>query len=236
MISSSQAVGRGPIALVGGNEFLPPARELDEFLLNLAGAKEVAVVPTAAALMNPERSIATARRHFKHLGAKVSQVMVLNQKDGEDPRYAEQVRGSRFIYLTGGNPRRTAKIFRGSPFWQTLLHANSEGAVLAGSSAGAMILCERMLVPRWKKAEEGLGLLRGSLVLPHHDAWIRRVHKVTRSQSVKKLDVIGIDECTGLVIESKDRAHILGPGSVTIYRQGSVIWDQPAPWEGNSPL
>lgn len=229
-------MARGPIALVGGNEFLPPARELDEFLLKLAGVKEVAVVPTAAALMNPEKSIATARRHFKHLGAKVTQVMVLNQKDSQNPRYAEQVRESAFIYISGGNPRRTAKIFRGSPFWDAVLDANSDGAVLGGSSAGAMILCKRMLVPKWKKAEEGLGLLTGVLVLPHHDAWIRRAHKVTRSESVMNLDVIGIDECTGLVIERNDRAHILGPGSVTVYRRGSVVWKQKAPWRGTSPI
>lgn len=224
-------MARGLIALVGGNEFLPPARDLDDFLVQRSGVKEVAVVPTAAALQNPERSIATARRHFKHLGAKVTQVRVLNPKDAFDERYAEQIRDAAFIYLTGGNPRRTAKIFADSPFWQAVVEANARGSVLAGSSAGAMILCERMLVPKWKRDEEGLGLLSGMLVLPHHDAWIRRVHKVTRSNAVRGLDVVGIDECTGLILENQ-KAQILGPGSVTIYRDAKVIWERPSPWRG----
>lgn len=224
-------MARGLIALVGGNEFLPLARELDDFLVQRSGVKEVAVVPTAAALQNPERSIATARRHFKHLGAKVTQVMVLDQKDALDERYAEQIREAAFIYLTGGNPRRTAKIFADSPFWQAVVEANARGSVLAGSSAGAMILCERMLVPKWKRDEEGLGLLPGMLVLPHHDAWIRRVHKVTQSNAVQGIDVVGIDECTGLILENQ-KAQILGPGSVTIYRNAEVIWDRSSPWRG----
>lgn len=214
--------------MVGGNEWTPPARELDAWLLERSGSKTVSVVPTPAALQGPERAIATARRHFKHLGASVTQVMVLEASDADDPKMAGVLEDSPFIYISGGNPRRTVKVLAGSPVWDAILASWNAGAVLAGSSAGAMILCRRMLVPRWKVPAEGLGLLEDKLVLPHHNAWIRRVGKVTRSPAARGLEVIGVDECTGLVLDGGD-CLVLGAGAVTAYRDGEAAWMRRAP-------
>lgn len=218
----------GPLALIGGNEFLPPARELDAWLLERAGTSTVSVVPTAAALQNPQKAVATARRHFESLGASVKEVMVLHPKDASDEAMAAELRSSAFIYLTGGNPRRTVGVLRDSAVWKAILKARAGGAIIAGSSAGAMILCRVMLVPRWVRPSEGLGVLPSKLVLPHHDAWIRRVDKVTRSSAARDLTVLGIDECTGLVID-ENRSHILGAGSVTAYKNGEIVWSEKAP-------
>src|SRR5918999_4927670 len=100
----------GPVALVGGNEFNPPARELDAWLLERSGTQEVSVVPTAAALQHPDRAIKTASEYFKSLGATVVPVGVLKRADAMDEAMAEMLRASAFIYLTGGDPRRTVKV------------------------------------------------------------------------------------------------------------------------------
>ena len=221
----------GPIALVGGNEFNPPALDLDAWLLERASTKEVHVVPTAAALQDPERAIQTARRHFKKLGATVVSVMVMKRQDAEDSEIVGALDQAQLIYFTGGNPRRTVKVLGESLAWEKTIDAWSRGAVLAGSSAGAMIMCEKMLVPRWKVPVDGLNLLPGTMVVPHHDAWIKRIHRVTKSDVARGLNLYGVDECTGLIID-KDRAHVLGPGSVTLYNDGEVIWSREAPWEG----
>lgn len=220
----------GPLALVGGNEFLPPTRDLDAWLLEKAGTRNVSVVPTAAALQNPNKAIATARRHFKGLGARVDEVMILDRGDAGDPKMSAQLEDSSFIYLTGGNPRRTVRVLSESIAWRAILAARAKGAVVAGSSAGAMIFCKLMLVPRWVRPSDGLGVLPSKLVLPHHDAWLRRVHKVTESAVVQGLTVLGIDECTGLVLDDS-RVHILGAGSVTAYKDGEIVWKQDSPSE-----
>jgi cyanophycinase len=218
----------GPVAFVGGNEFNSPARPLDEWLLKRAGTKEVSVVPTAAALQNPQRAIETAAAHFSSIGGQVVPVMVLNRKDAMDTEIASSLESSGFIYLTGGNPRRTVKVLDGSPAWQAILDARKNGAVIAGSSAGGMIMCGTMLVPRWKVPSPGLGVFPQTMVVPHHDAWIRRIPKVTKSEAARGLKLYGIDECTGLILESRS-CVILGAGAVTCYRDGEVIWAESAP-------
>jgi cyanophycinase len=218
----------GPIAFVGGNEFNPPARELDEWLLHRAGTKQVTVVPTAAALQNPQRAIDTAAAHFSSIGGTVLPVMVLGREDAMNSDMAQSLATSRFIYLTGGNPRRTVKVLEGAPAWKALLQARRDGAVIAGSSAGAMIMCGTMLVPRWKEPSPGLGVFPQTMVVPHHDAWIRRIPKVTRSEAARGLKLFGIDECTGLILDGRS-CRILGAGSVTCYKDGDVVWTEAAP-------
>ena len=218
----------GPVALVGGNEFNPPARELDEWLLKRAGTKEVAVIPTAAALQDPDRAVQTSTKHFSSIGGSVVPVMVLKRQDAMNAELAETLSGSRFIYLTGGNPRRTVKVLQDSPAWDAIVKAWKGGAVLAGSSAGAMILCGTMLVPRWKEPSTGLGLFPDMMVVPHHDAWIRRIPKVTRSDVARGQKLFGIDECTGLILEGRS-CRILGAGAVTRYEDGEVVWSEKAP-------
>lgn len=212
----------GPIALVGGNEFRSPARDLDAWLLERSGSRTVTVLPTAAAHSRPELAIQTARAHFTELGAAVREVMVLDRQDAEDRVMAEDVESASFLYLTGGDPRLLADVLRGSLVWRAILLALERGAVLAGSSAGAMVLCDRMLVPRRSELAEGLGLLEGRLVVPHHNQW-RTVPDVRSG-----VDVIGIDECTGLVLDA-DGGRVLGAGSVTVYRDGLQVWSRRAP-------
>jgi cyanophycinase len=158
-------------------------------------------------------------------------VMVLKRRDATENEIVGPLDEAALIYFTGGNPRRTVKVLEESLAWQKTIDAWSRGAVLAGSSAGAMIMCEKMLVPRWKVPVDGLNLLPGTMVVPHHDAWIKRIHRVTKSGVARGLNLYGVDECTGFILDD-DSAHILGASAVTLYRDGEVVWSREAPWEG----
>ena len=67
---TDQLVRPGPLALVGGGEWLPGA-SFDADLLELAGG-EVVVLPTAAAYERPDRAVATATQWFEALGGHVT--------------------------------------------------------------------------------------------------------------------------------------------------------------------
>ena len=52
------------------------------------------------------------------------------------------------------------------------------GAVVAGSSAGAMVLGDPMVDPRGGAYTLGLGLVEQLAVVPHHDTWpLERAHR-----------------------------------------------------------
>lgn len=153
---------------------------------------------------------------------KVVPVMALSKKDSRDESLIGKVTGHPFIYLGGGSPRHLHRVLSNSPLWDVIHQAWQSGGTLAGSSAGAMVFGETMLAPRWTRPHPGFGLIPRTAIIPHHDAWIARVHKVTQAEAMRDHDVIGIDEWTGLVLSGKSEV-VKGPGTVTRYRNGEVV-------------
>ena len=159
----------GTLALVGGAEWREGCRKFDAGLLEAAGADEVLVLPTAAAFENPRRAVETARKYFQDLGAGVTGLMVLGRTEAEDEANADVVRSARFVYIGGGSPMHLRSVLKGSRLWAALLDTWRGGAVLAASSAGAMVLCDPMVDPRGGAYTVGLGLLANMPIFPHHD-------------------------------------------------------------------
>jgi cyanophycinase len=223
---------RGTLALVGGAEWQPPAAPLDAWLLERSGSNVVTVLPTAAK-DHPDMAVATAARYFRSLGGKVRSAPVLTRADAEDPKWRDQLASARFLYIAGGDPRHLQSVLAGTPAWEGVLDALATGATVAGSSAGAMVLCDRMLIPWSKSTQPGLGLLHDLVVVPHFERWRARLLQV--AEAVANGRVLGIDEATGLVLEA-DGCLVLGAGSVSLYRvkEGgppSQIWATKAPDE-----
>src|SRR6202042_1117572 len=113
------------------------------------------------------KGVGTARSWFEKLGGRALGLMVLGRADAEDEANAAQVRAARFVYLGGGSPMHLRSVLKGSPVWEALLEAWRHGAVVAGSSAGAMVLTDPMVDPRGGALTVGLGMVEELAVIPH---------------------------------------------------------------------
>ena len=69
-------------------------RPIDEYLLEVSGASEVVVLPTASAFERPERVVDRAVNWFEDLSAKVRPVMVLNRRDAQDDANVKALKGA----------------------------------------------------------------------------------------------------------------------------------------------
>lgn len=211
----------GPLALVGGAEWQEGCT-FDAGLLASSGGAEVTVLPTAAAYEHPARAVDTARRHFAALGASVVGLMILSRRDAEDPAQADAVRRARFLYLGGGSPLHLRSVLKDSKVWQALEEAWQGGAVVAGSSAGAMVLGDPMIDPRGGALTLGLGLVEQVAVLPNADTWSPEKAHRTFSLATGGLRIAAIDEQTALIREPDGAWRAEGVGSVAIYLDGKV--------------
>ncbi|MDQ4071205.1 MAG: Type 1 glutamine amidotransferase-like domain-containing protein [Actinomycetota bacterium] len=209
----------GPLALVGGGEWQEGCT-FDQALLAETGAEEVLVLPTAAAYEHPERAVETAERWFSGLGAKARGLMVLARPDAENEANAAALREARFIYLSGGSPLHLRSVLKDSPAWYALFQAWQDGAVLAGSSAGAMALCDPMVDPRGGAFTLGLGLLAQVAIIPHHDTWSPEKAKRTITLAPPGLPVVAIDERTALIRGQDGQWRVEGAGSVVVFMDG----------------
>ena len=209
----------GVLALVGGGEWGEQC-SFDRALLEASGDGEVLVLPTAAAYEHPERAVESAERYFEKLGAKARGLMVLNRRDAEDEQCAAAVRKARFLYLSGGSPMHLRSVLKDSPVWHALVAAWNDGAVLAGSSAGAMVLCDPMVDPRGGAFTLGLALVAQVAVIPHHDTWSEEKARRTIKLAPAGLPVVAIDEQTALLRDPDGKWSVEGAGRVVVFCDG----------------
>jgi cyanophycinase len=207
------------IALVGGNEFRPGCVEMDRALLDAIGVARprVLVVPTAA-VTNPPKAASDGVSHFSALGAEASPLMVLDSATANDDGYVAPLDSADLVYLTGGDPAYLLETLAGSIFFDGLRRALARGVVVAGSSAGAMVMGEWM---RFREFQPALGLIRTLAVLPHHESSDPDSVSVQLAQSTPTgTAVLGVDAMT-CCFGGPDGWEVLGAGAVTVYTGGS---------------
>ena len=213
----------GELALVGGAEWSPGCEAFDAELIQASGAKEVVVLPTAAAYEHPLRAVETATSYFAGLGTAVKACMVLRRADAEDAANAGAVRAARFVYLAGGSVLHLRSVLKGSAVWDALVAAWASGASLAGSSAGAMVLGDAMVDPRGGALTLGLGLLPQLAVLPHAGDWSEeKTHRTVRLGS-GGLRIAAVDERTALVRGRDGTWRKVGEGDVAVWLDGRQV-------------
>ena len=139
----------GYLLLEGGAEFGGRMREPDERAIALAGGFEspIAIIPTAAAPDNNHtRAGGNGVRWFRSLGAQnVESLPLTDRAAARSPAMVDALRAARLIYMLGGFPHYLGQTLLGSEAWRAAREAHAAGAVLGGSSAGAMVLCEHYL-------------------------------------------------------------------------------------------
>lgn len=210
----------GTIALVGGAEWTEGC-DFDAALLAASGGTEVVVLPTAAAFEQPDKAVATATAWFDQLGGTVRGLHVLNRRDALDPANVDVVRCARFVYLSGGSPLHLRSVIKETPLWEALVDAWHDGAVVAGSSAGAMVLGDPMIDPRGGAFTVGLGMVANLAVLPHAESDVAKHHKRTFELASAGLVLAAVPERSALVRGPEGTWQSAGRAEVTIWVDGA---------------
>ncbi len=215
----------GYLLLEGGAEFGGSMREPDLQAIELAGgfSAPIRIIPTAAAPdHNHERAGNNGIRWFQSLGAKdVLSVSLLSRIRADDKAIAQSLRDAKLIYMLGGFTHYLSQTLKDSLAWEATLEAYQNGAVIAGSSAGAMVMCELYYDPGQGRVHPGLDLVSNSLVLPHHNTFGKNWAARLTTQLPNGI-LIGIDEQTGMINDGVDQWTVYGRGAVTLYKDSKI--------------
>ena len=209
----------GLFALVGGDEFSPGCEDMDRAILEATGVKQptVVVIPTAAADQNPSKAASNGVSYFSSLGADASALMVLEAAEANDEQFLSLVDTADAIYFTGGNPVHLMDTLAGSLLIQRMKEAVGRGLILAGSSAGAMVLGSWMRFRAWREA---LCIVQGVAAFPHHERSDPESVAKDLAESVPaNVTVLGIDGRT-CCLGNEEGWKVLGPGKVIMYQGG----------------
>ena len=219
-------MSKGYILLEGGAEFGGRMAEPDLRAIELAGGPDapICIIPTAAAPdHNDQRAGQNGVRWLRGLGSgQVLLLPLIDQSSANQTSIVSALREARLIYLLGGFPEYLGNTLAGSLSWQAMLEAYQDGAVIAGSSAGAMVLCQHYYDPYMQSLVDGLNLVPQACVLPHYNAfgksWASRLAAL-----LPGVALVGIDEQTGMIDDAgADQWNVYGKGAVTLYQDGET--------------
>ena len=214
----------GYLVLQGGSEFSGAIAASDSRALELAGGRHsrICIVPAAAAPDNNHQRAGThGKQWFASLGAShVELAAIIDRASADDFDQTAALYRSRLVYLLGGFPSHLAQTLRESESWRAIRHVFDQGGVVAGSSAGAMVLCDYYYDPGKAHVESGLGLVADACLLPHHDTygfkWVCALRHL-----LPQTTLIGLDEKTAIINDAQDgKWTVYGPGAATLYKNG----------------
>ncbi|MFC3199850.1 cyanophycinase [Parapedobacter deserti] len=148
-----------------------------------------------------------------------------------DPRLDTLLQAG-LIYMTGGDQNRLMEAIGSGPVYRTIHQAYRQGATIAGTSAGAAVMCQHMITGQqllgdtayqatfdkvWHGNIEfapGLGLIKGVIIDQHFIKRSRYNRLISALAAYPDHTCVGIDESTALVIQ---------PHGVTVAGIGQVV-------------
>ena len=223
----------GTLFAIGGAEDKSGPRTVLRRFVDAAGGANstICVVPTASSL-GPE-VVDVYAALFRRLGAgMVTSVRPSSRADADEPAKADVIALATGIFLTGGNQLKLAQVINGTRTGTAIVDAFRNGAVVAGTSAGASIITEHMIAfggagvtPRMRASQlwEGLGLLTGAVIDQHFGERGRYGRLLSLVAGSPALLGIGIDENTAAVITPDHVLEVIGAGAVTIFDAHNAV-------------
>lgn len=216
----------GPLVVVGGREDKDGDSEILQEFVRLAGGRKAHIAILPVATDQPEESSQEYQKVFSELGAGKSETVLVSTREAAfDERSADVLRRATGVFFTGGSQVRITSMLGGSPLDSILRERQlDDGLVIAGTSAGASVMADLMIVageqetgPKLGQLELGAGLgFVHNTIIDQHFAERGRIHRLIAAvaQNPRYLGV-GIDENTALIVEDAI-FRVIGEGSVTV--------------------
>ncbi len=181
----------------------------------------------------PDTSAFYAKQPFAEAGVQNVYGLICTKEEANSQEKADSVRHASLIYISGGDQTRFMDIVRGSKIEDAIREAYRNGAMIAGTSAGAAVMSEIMITGNQLKYPEysstfatieqgnletsrGLGLLTTAIVDQHFLARSRHNRLITAILEFPTMLGIGIDESTAILVKG-NHAEVIGVSQVLVY-------------------
>lgn len=239
-------IKKGSLLIIGGNEDKEGKCEILKRFVQMAGGRDsrLAIITTATEL--PREVGEEYKSLFTRIGAEaIAVVYIDNREEANDAGNISDIEKATGIFFTGGDQLRLTSILGGSGVDAALRHAHSRGAVVAGTSAGASVMSDTMIIggdssdtPKKSALSmaHGMGLLQEA-VIDQHFAQRGRINRLLAAiaQNPHILG-IGIDEDTALVVNADSKCEVIGSQTITILDGKNVVHSNISESKRHDPL
>ncbi|MFN7927949.1 MAG: cyanophycinase [Blastocatellia bacterium] len=216
---------KGTLIIIGGREDKENGKViLREVARRVANGK---LVVCTAATQHPDEMFQDYERVFRKVGIKhLSHLHVTSRDEAKDEKKWRMLEDARAVFFTGGDQLKITSQIGDTPCFEMTHQVYEKGGIIAGTSAGASVMCETMMVSGLGDASHrlsnavsmapGFGFIHG-VVIDQHFAERGRIGRLlgTIAQNPKNIG-IGIDEDTAIVVEGDKDFYVIGSGTVYV--------------------
>ncbi|WP_338357965.1 cyanophycinase [Yeosuana marina] len=224
---------QGKLFIIGGGK-RPP--EMIKELLKISDFNsEAYLVILPMASQEPDSAIYYASKQFKNLGIDSKRIKGFNFEKGiENKVWIDSLKKANIIYISGGDQKKFMDVVLNTPLYDGLHEAYNKGATIAGTSAGAAVMSDKMITGNEYKHKEytgdfrtiesenieisqGLGFLKHAIVDQHFVKRMRMNRLISIAIEYPNETAIGIDESTAIIVEG-DSIRVAGKSQVIVIK------------------
>ncbi len=217
---------RGSLLLIGGAEDKCEGKEILKEFVELTGERDSYLVILTVATTQPERVGRDYKEIFSQLGLKEIEILHINDRlEAQSGNNADLIMDAGGIFFTGGDQLRITSLLGGTLVNKALTDAYEAGAIIAGTSAGASVVSDVMIVSgindetpqiRSVQLSPGLGMLE-EVVIDQHFAQRGRIGRLMMAVAYNPYVLgIGLDEDTAIKINNWAEFTVYGSRTVTV--------------------
>jgi cyanophycinase len=222
---------KGSLVIIGGHEEKKGEALILREVARRAGGGKIVVATLAS--QEPEAMWRDYQKAFSALGVRKLEHLDVSDRETllRDPQL-EVLEDASVVFFTGGGQLRITTVFGGTELCARVQEFYRRGGTLAGTSAGASVMSDTMLVSgdgdeshRIGSALQmapGLGYIK-DVIVDQHFAERGRIGRLIGAvaQNPRFLGV-GLDENTAIVVEREQCFRVLGEGAVYVVDGRSV--------------
>jgi cyanophycinase len=223
----------GRLIAIGGNEDKADELIVLKRVVQEIGKTDYKVGVITTASENPEQRGKDYHKVFTTLGA--SRIDIFNIKErfqANERKSAKLIADLDLIFFSGGDQLRLTTILGGTRIFDAIQKCLENGALIAGTSAGAAVFSDTMIYEG--KSEDGL--FKGSVLSTSGFGFVDKIifdtHFMARGRIGRLIQIVtsnptcigvGIGEDSGVILKGDGIAEVVGTGQVIIVDGCSIL-------------
>ncbi|MGK7891510.1 MAG: cyanophycinase [Leptolyngbyaceae cyanobacterium] len=240
-------VKQSSVLVIGGAEDKVYGRQILSTFFQRSGGAEATIGIIPCASREPTIIGDRYRAIFTDMGAKRIEVLdIRDRAEGDSARWLESLANCTGIFLTGGDQLRLCSLLADTNLMHTIrVHAQLGKIALAGTSAGAAVMGEKMIAGGGSgespcralvDLSDGLGIIPEILVDQHFHNRNRMARLMSAVAAYPDRLGIGIDEDTCALFEADGTFQVIGKGAITVVDPRMLAHTNYPNVEPNAPL
>jgi cyanophycinase len=228
---------KGKLFIIGGGN---RSDQLMQHVVDLAQFKKtdyIVVLPMSSE--EPDSAYIYFRDQFQKLATNPIVMLNFDKTTVQNPKLNDSLQKAKLIFISGGDQTRFMKVVANTPVFNSIHKAFQNGSIIAGTSAGAAVMSEKMITGNQKLEKEysgtfdnirfdnlettpGLGLVTKAIIDQHFLRRSRYNRLISAMVEFPHLTGIGIDESTAIIVDG-NTISVVGESEVIVMKNPKGI-------------